>query len=65
MMTMSEREESKEFSAGDRDTRSIKLANQTIDSRELFLGTREILIRHGGENYRLRLTGQNKLILTK
>ncbi|WP_131111024.1 hemin uptake protein HemP [Sulfuricystis thermophila] len=36
-----------------------------IDSRELFAGRKEILIRHEGEIYRLRLTRQNKLILTK
>ncbi|MCC6889726.1 MAG: hemin uptake protein HemP [Hyphomicrobiales bacterium] len=36
-----------------------------IDSRDLFVGTREIVIRHGAEVYRLRLTSQNKLILTK
>ena len=36
-----------------------------IDSRELFAAEREIIIAHGGENYRLRLTSQHKLILTK
>jgi len=36
-----------------------------IDSRELFTAEREIIIAHGEENYRLRLTSQNKLILTK
>lgn len=36
-----------------------------IDSRELFSNEREIIIGHGDENYRLRLTSQNKLILTK
>ena len=36
-----------------------------IDSRELFVGTREITIAHGNDIYRLRLTAQNKLILTK
>ena len=36
-----------------------------IDSRELFAADREILIAHGEESYRLRLTSQNKLILTK
>ena len=30
-----------------------------------FIGTREVIILHGGDAYRLRLTGQNKLILTK
>ena len=36
-----------------------------IDSRELFAAEREIIISHGADNYRLRLTSQNKLILTK
>lgn len=45
--------------------RSISLLDNRIDSRELFLATREITIVHGEESYRLRLTAQNKLILTK
>lgn len=36
-----------------------------IDSRELLGDGREIVIVHGGEEYRLRLTSQGKLILTK
>ncbi len=36
-----------------------------LDSRELFVETREITITHGADVYRLRLTAQNKLILTK
>lgn len=35
------------------------------ESGQLFESGKEILIRHGGELYRLRLTRQNKLILTK
>ena len=31
----------------------------------LFATEREIIIAHGEDNYRLRLTSQNKLILTK
>jgi hemin uptake protein HemP len=45
--------------------RQIAVAGDRIDSRDLFVGTREIVIAHGGESYRLRLTAQNKLILTK
>jgi len=45
--------------------RMISIAGHKIDSRDLFIGTREVIIHHGGEVYRLRLTGQNKLILTK
>lgn len=36
-----------------------------IDSRELLGERREIIIEHAGEEYRLRLTSQGKLILTK
>ncbi len=43
----------------------ISCADHRIDSRDLFIATREISIHHGGEIYRLRLTAQNKLILTK
>lgn len=45
--------------------RRIALTENRVDSRELFIGTREITILHGEEAYRLRLTAQNKLILTK
>jgi hemin uptake protein HemP len=48
-----------------RPGRTIKIVEGRIDSRDLFVGTREIIIGHGGESYRLRLTAQNKLILTK
>jgi hemin uptake protein HemP len=40
-------------------------APRVVDSTTLMDGRREILIRHGGEVYRLRLTASNKLILTK
>lgn len=36
-----------------------------VDSRALLRGTREVLIQHGGEVYRLRHTRNDKLILTK
>jgi hemin uptake protein HemP len=45
--------------------RKIAILDGRIDSRDLFVGTREIVIAHGAEIYRLRLTAQNKLILTK
>jgi hemin uptake protein HemP len=46
-------------------TRTITVVAHKIDSLELFSDAREIIITHGGDSYRLRLTGQNKLILTK
>jgi hemin uptake protein HemP len=36
-----------------------------IESHSLFQGARELLIAHAGEEYRLRLTRNDKLILTK
>jgi hemin uptake protein HemP len=45
--------------------RSIEIAGNRIESRDLFVATKEITIGHEGEVYRLRLTALNKLILTK
>jgi hemin uptake protein HemP len=45
--------------------RRVQIINNCLDSRDLFVGTREIVILHGNDKYHLRLTGQNKLILTK
>ena len=48
--------------------RTIRPADRdrpTLTSAELFGSARELEIRHGDELYRLRLTGSNKLILTK
>jgi len=36
-----------------------------VDSVTLMGGRRELLIRHGEDVYRLRITASNKLILTK
>jgi hemin uptake protein HemP len=48
-----------------RAERRVRVIENRLDSRELFGETREITIGHGGDVYRLRLTAQNKLILTK
>jgi hemin uptake protein HemP len=45
--------------------RSVIVTGNRSDSRELFSTDREIMISHGEEVYRLRLTSQHKLILTK
>lgn len=37
----------------------------SIDSTTLMKGRRELIIRHGADSYRLRITASNKLILTK
>ncbi len=47
------------------NVRQVNIRNGEIDSRELFQTKRELHIRHGEDTYRLRLTGLNKLILTK
>lgn len=36
-----------------------------LDSKHLFATSNEVIIEHAGEEYRLRLTRQGKLILTK
>lgn len=36
-----------------------------VESVALMSGQRELIIRHGTETYRLRVTASNKLILTK
>jgi hemin uptake protein HemP len=46
-------------------TRTLIMQGNRIDSRELLASEREIIITHGDDAYRLRLTSQNKLILTK
>ena len=51
--------------AATKHERSVVIANNRIDSQAMFDGGREIAIAHGSEIYRLRLTAQNKLILTK
>jgi hemin uptake protein HemP len=45
--------------------RKIDVVSNRIESRDLFVATKEITIGHEGEVYRLRLTALNKLILTK
>jgi len=45
--------------------RTVPVADNVVDSRDLFIATKEIIIAHRGDRYRLRLTAQNKLILTK
>ncbi|WP_420135803.1 hemin uptake protein HemP [Rhodopseudomonas sp.] len=55
-------------SAGPQDQvsrRAIMMIDNQVESRDLFSLGREIVIAHGDDRYRLRLTSQNKLILTK
>jgi hemin uptake protein HemP len=40
-------------------------ACRTLDAAALFGDAREVRLRHGDQEYRLRVTRQGKLILTK
>ena len=40
-------------------------SRRVLISRDLFGDDREVIIRHGREEYRLRITRADKLILTK
>ena len=44
---------------------TAELAAPVVDSVALMGGRRELIIRHGADTYRLRVTASNKLILTK
>ena len=46
-------------------TPNTRIDGTRIDSRRLLAGSREIVIEHAGQEYRLRLTRNDKLILTK
>lgn len=50
---------------GQKTPRRVGDTSRELDSRTLFSGTREVIIQHQDERYRLRLTSNNKLILTK
>lgn len=47
------------------NARAGRAESGELSSDALLGGRRELVIRHGDETYRLRLTRQNKLILTK
>jgi hemin uptake protein HemP len=44
---------------------SLSDEKRVLTVEELFAGTREVLIRHQAELYRLKITRQGKLILNK
>nr|WP_029004597.1 hemin uptake protein HemP [Azorhizobium doebereinerae] len=46
-------------------TRAVPVFDEKLDSRDLFVASRVLTITHGSQTYQLRLTSQNKLILTK
>lgn len=54
----------KDSGVSDTETKDLPVRHR-LKSTDLFVNTREVLIEHHGEEYRLRLTSQGKLILTK
>lgn len=50
---------------GERDVQAGKTATGELLSSQLLQGRTEVLIRHGEEVYRLKLTRNGKLILHK
>ena len=65
MTTDGQADEERAGSERDAERRTIVMVKGEINSGDLFVGTRAIMINHGGQIYRLHLTAQNKLILTK
>lgn len=49
----------------DREAPSARGDLPAVSSAVLMAGGREIVILHGGDRYRLRITANDKLILTK
>ncbi|WP_375451788.1 hemin uptake protein HemP [uncultured Devosia sp.] len=49
----------------DSSARTATISPRLIDSATLFDGANELIILHNGTPYRLRITRQDKLILTK
>ncbi|MAL77934.1 MAG: Hemin uptake protein hemP [Sneathiella sp.] len=50
---------------GKSSKRMIMLEDETLQSSDLFTQGKELTIIHNSEAYKLRLTGNGKLILTK
>ncbi len=55
----------KTIPAGREKTSGDAFVQREYSSQCLFQGAREIRIRHAGQEYRLRITQHDKLILTK
>ncbi len=49
----------------ERKNRNVSIDKNTVDIKKLLCDSRELTITHGEEFYKLRLTVNNKLILTK
>ncbi|HYH38804.1 MAG TPA: hemin uptake protein HemP [Azospirillum sp.] len=48
-----------------RDADAEPGAVEVVEAADLLRGANEIVIRHAGQNYRLRITRANKLLLIK
>ncbi len=48
-----------------RETEPLPPTARRLDATSVFAGHREVVIVHHGQEYRLRITKANKLILTK
>ena len=44
---------------------ALEASQDFLESWNLFKGQRELIIRHAGQDYHLKITRQDKLILTK
>lgn len=56
---------SQQKSSPERSARATTDGALRVDSRELLQGRRQLIIVHGGHEYRLQVTNSGKLILTK
>lgn len=65
MKTLAMTEDMKHSSTTGEPAPTNKTTENRYDSRALFSDQQEILIEHAGHCYRLRITRQDKLILTK
>lgn len=48
-----------------RRPQTMRVTSPRLRSEDLFRGTHELIIEHQGQEYRLRLTRNDKLILNK
>jgi hemin uptake protein HemP len=44
---------------------TVEVKDNRVASKALLVSCKELIIQHMGDDYRLRITGNNKLILTK
>ena len=54
-----------EFAQRRESTPATETSHRTVRSEEILRGWKELIIVHGTEEYRLRVTRNGKLILTK